>query len=537
VLLLLVYRVTIGVDLSDESYYICFVDGWLKTGIKASSELMIHQLADLFVYPAAKLFMMITGNVEGLALLLRCMYLFLSCIAGLSFYYFSRTFNCKDVSISAGIFIISFIPFSLPAPSYNTMGMLAMIIALSTFGTYLFERRILFALASAAAWMVAAISYPSLLIVLLAFLLGTQMLKKNNSITGVNKYLLLCLVFQGLGALLLLEIYGAENLFGMVNFSNSFLQVSDGFSAKLLRAISMLSDHPIFLFICAASIAIGAFWSVFGTNTRCQWLVVAVLSAAMAFSFKIGPVLFFQPHDYIFLLSLTGMSFLVINRLTRKRNINPVISLMLLVGLFAGIVTSSTATNGLFNFAIGGFFFVAVFLLASFSSTEEKNNNSQIAILLIFSAFFIHSSFYFIYGEGIDFFSTRTERVKSGVFSGLLTTKNKVSDLEKTYQLLSTVQGDSVAVLGRLPGIYLLTSMKPKALTTWTSTTSSIPIPKVENLTDDFYSQRENQPDIILDIRDPWTIPPLPSGQKLLSRYKQTSELKVNNWEVKVFER
>ena len=33
VLVLLAYRMTIGVDLSDESYYVTFLDGWLKDGL------------------------------------------------------------------------------------------------------------------------------------------------------------------------------------------------------------------------------------------------------------------------------------------------------------------------------------------------------------------------------------------------------------------------------------------------------------------------------------------------------------------------
>src|SRR5688572_17100301 len=43
VFLLTAYRITIGVDLRDESYYISFIDGWLKTGIQAGSARVLHQ--------------------------------------------------------------------------------------------------------------------------------------------------------------------------------------------------------------------------------------------------------------------------------------------------------------------------------------------------------------------------------------------------------------------------------------------------------------------------------------------------------------
>src|SRR4051794_20760660 len=55
-LILLIVRLTQGVDLSDESYYAIFIDDWLKGGIATSTLLSIHQTAALIVYPAARLY-------------------------------------------------------------------------------------------------------------------------------------------------------------------------------------------------------------------------------------------------------------------------------------------------------------------------------------------------------------------------------------------------------------------------------------------------------------------------------------------------
>ena len=60
VIVFLAYRMSIGIDLSDESYYVSFIDGWLKTGIQASSTLGMHQTAALLVYPFAKIFTELT---------------------------------------------------------------------------------------------------------------------------------------------------------------------------------------------------------------------------------------------------------------------------------------------------------------------------------------------------------------------------------------------------------------------------------------------------------------------------------------------
>lgn len=68
-------RLTIGIDLSDESYYAAFVDGWLKTGIEQSRNLMIHQTADFLIYPLALVFRAVNGGSDGLVLFLRLIYL------------------------------------------------------------------------------------------------------------------------------------------------------------------------------------------------------------------------------------------------------------------------------------------------------------------------------------------------------------------------------------------------------------------------------------------------------------------------------
>src|SRR5580700_11696940 len=71
VLALLAYRMTIGVDLSDESCYATFLDGWLKDGLGHSENLVVHQSAGLLLLPAARLYTWFAGSERGLMLFLR----------------------------------------------------------------------------------------------------------------------------------------------------------------------------------------------------------------------------------------------------------------------------------------------------------------------------------------------------------------------------------------------------------------------------------------------------------------------------------
>ena len=65
VLALLAYRMTIGVDLTDELYDVTFLDDWLKDGLGHGENLVVHQTAALLMFPAARLYVWIEAASVG----------------------------------------------------------------------------------------------------------------------------------------------------------------------------------------------------------------------------------------------------------------------------------------------------------------------------------------------------------------------------------------------------------------------------------------------------------------------------------------
>lgn len=131
--LALAYRATLGVDLGDESYYAAFVDGWLKNGLGHNHNLMVHLTADLIVFPLAVVYRALRGDSDGLVLFLRLVYV---ALAGLSACCLHRSLAPRlgrPVAVCSALFVLLFVPFSLPAPSYNTLGMYSLIGALALF--------------------------------------------------------------------------------------------------------------------------------------------------------------------------------------------------------------------------------------------------------------------------------------------------------------------------------------------------------------------------------------------------------------------
>ena len=123
ILLTLAWRLTQDADFSDESYYAIFIDDWLKGGIHSSALLMLHQTAALIVYPAARLYAAAIGSHDGLMLFLRSLYLLGSALAAGCWFVFLRRAGSQGSAWAAAVDALAFIPFGLPAPSYNTLGL------------------------------------------------------------------------------------------------------------------------------------------------------------------------------------------------------------------------------------------------------------------------------------------------------------------------------------------------------------------------------------------------------------------------------
>lgn len=165
---ILLLRLTVGVDFSDEAYYAFFLDDWLKGSIASSTFLTIHQTAAFLVYPFCLAYFKLHHSTNGLFLFLRCLFLLFNLSAAFAWMFFLRRLNFHAATWLGGIMVLAFIPFGLPAPSYNTLSSQFLIIALAGLGSLLTYKefstaQLIWMIISAIAWVIAIIAYPSLL--------------------------------------------------------------------------------------------------------------------------------------------------------------------------------------------------------------------------------------------------------------------------------------------------------------------------------------------------------------------------------------
>ena len=549
----LAYRMTIGIDLSDESYYVSFIDGWLKTGIQASSTLGLHQTAALLVYPFAKLFTVLTGSVDGLVLFLRFIYLLMACAAGSCFYKLVRETHGRTVATFASLTVVTFIPFSLPSPSYNTIGMLSMICAFSSCGVFFLRRSSehaqapphwRWAVGSAFAWTVSVIAYPPLFLVQVILLLGLMFANRKNVPFGsLIKYLFLCVFTQAAGLAILVGTYGIGRMYDMFQFTNASLQVTSGIGEKLKYFGNVFLLHPWFGLASAMSLLVGIALTKKHRPLAIDYVIVLIIFSFLVLSLLAGPALYTQSHDFVFLLAILGAPLCISaqgtppgTKTTPLRS--QIMRLLLFVGLLAGLMTSLTATNGLVNFAVGGSFAMALGITLAI---PERKSTAVIALhtLLLagISGLLLWSSFGFIYGEVRNPLTSDSQRVREGIFAGLLTTDQNAYAIRETSKLFSnaTSSHGTIAIFGRLPGVYLLTPSKPMTLSTWDFGQQNGTFPAIEKLNADFYAQTAHRPDILAVVSDPWTKPLSAFSQKLVSEYRPKERQDFGAWSIELY--
>ncbi|HXA21976.1 MAG TPA: hypothetical protein VNW90_06725 [Acetobacteraceae bacterium] len=543
VLVLLAYRMTIGVDLSDESYYVTFLDGWLKDGLGHSENLEMHQSAALLVLPAARLYTWIVGSERGLVLFLRVVFLAIAFAASLCQYRFIRCMRDEAVALSSALLVLCFIPFSLPAPSYNTIGMFGVVSALALFGTAALPRRqaahgAVTAILSGLAWMVAVIAYPTMAVALLALLaLASLAARDRGERLRLLGYAMICAFFQFCGACLLLAVFGWTRLVQMLRFTSAGMQSSESVNPKLADALGVFVNHPAFGALCLAAVAVGIWLVVPGRdrrrNVRPSLLVLAIVLA----SYATGPALWFPPNDFVVLLALAGLFTM---RACAGTEGLPVIRVIYATSLVGGLITAATSDNGIHNFPIGG---LAAAALAPAMLVPRGAPRSTVAaqcgMMLLTAALFCTSAFASIYGESANPLTARAVRVKDGAFAGLLTNADQAAFIEAATAALGerVGRGKTIAVLGRPAGIYLLTDASPMAPSAWDywQFYGSLP-PRMNALMEAFYKLPAHRPDVVAVFTDPRTYPLAPWVRDLLTDYVAAARVSVGSWSLALYE-
>jgi hypothetical protein len=501
-LVLLAIRITRGADLGDESYYAIFIDDWLKGGIATSSFLDIHQTAALAVYPAALAYVALKGSSDGLFLFLRALFLAGAAASALCWVVFLKRLGCQFLAWAGGILVLSFIPFGLPAPSYNTLGQQALTIALASFGVAALldgrtREQVWWLIASACAWAVATVVYPPLIMPLGALCLF-GLCHRDGSFPHPLSYVAMTGAAVCAGWSLVILSLTFAHLRDVLIFSSTNFD-ADGWRRKLTFVQDIFGGNIPFSMLCVAAIGVGVTRHLFPLLARLA--TVAVLVALFATT----PALYARSHDAVTLAALTGLGLLSGLR-TNASQPERVIGLVYATSLFAALTTCGTAFNSVYNFSIGALPAAALAVVG-----RPAPKFSSIAAALPVSAAVaavLSTSLFFYYGELPGQPLAPRERMADGFFCGLALVPNDAALVRLVRNRIDPLLENNppIAIIGRLPGLVLAMPARLSMPIAYAVQSNE----KWLSLQETFYRQPGRQPLFVLIYRDPYFVPSNP---------------------------
>lgn len=519
--MVLLLRLIVGVDFSDEAYYAFFIDDWLKGSIVSSSFLSIHQTAALLIYPFSLAYFKLQHSTSGLFLFLRCLFLLFNFIAASMWMLFLRRFNFKAAAWLGGIIVLTFIPFGLPAPSYNTLSIQFLTIALAALGLLLTgeqfsKEQLVWMIISAIAWTIVIIAYPSLLGAWL-FLCTLVLLYRS---TFTRPWLCLCILICAscAGLIILVNALSFDRLYQSTIYISAVNSTAD-LIRKYEFSMMYFKQNTIFTCLFIAAILHGIFRNILPPYW--QSMIMSFIFVILLFT----PATFLtHSHDAFTLATLMGLGLISGLKQNAVRE-DRIIAIIYSISLVASIIICLTATNSVFNFCIGSVPAASLAVLG-LPSTVYKRFNMLPPIIFILCI--LSTSLFLYYGEIPSNGSKKRQYVSHGFFAGLFIRQNEFELLQLVEQSVSPIltEDSSIAIFARNPGIVLSTPARLKMLTPYPLT--QIARNGIE-VTHAFYMNPKNRPNVVLIYHDSSFTPINPMQPDFLTWYILSSSFKLSN--------
>lgn len=477
-------RLTTGVDIADETFYASFIDDWLKEGVQASPFITITQTAALLVYPFAASYHAIVKSADGLMLFCRCLYLGCSVAAAVIVNAFLRRLSSSLLGWIVAACVVAFIPFGLPAPSYNNFALQGVLAASCALGCAAMIRRgTVWMWAAGVAATIAVIAYPPM-IVPLAVCYALSVASKTVEIRAVPIAIASIVLGAG-GVAAVLTVHRLQAMLGQGAASPGLDP-----SHRIGVIAHQLTADWRFTAIWLAAILIGIMRPKLGALA-----VGAVQCGLLVSVLAIPPPLFIASHVAVFVIALSGLGLIADLRagdLSRRA-----LAVVYSTGLIGGVVsTLATSENGLFNFAIGGF--PAAIMALTPAKDGFARRVASLAAPLAFMIVMLSSSLAFRYGE-IGSATTR-ERIATGWYSGISATPEEAAIIHTASKALAPLGPRCTMSVVGWPVFYLVSPCVPRALMAYPI--NDLAQHAVFQATLRYYSSPANLPDYVVEYDD-----------------------------------
>lgn len=430
-------RCRYGVDVADEAQYVAQAYVPLVGGHPFHSDSLLQQSVSLLFTPFVWVYREGVGTIAGLVLTARLAWLLIVVVAALLL---QRRFRQKvDASVASlcAALLVLFVPFSIPSPSYNTLGLVFLTLGLCDTRPVTWTQLLLLGMAT--------FCYPPFAIAL-AFVIAMSLAKPDSRRTALVGGVALLLAFAAC-------VLATGSAFGWSNLQDTYQVTSNlgafGQAAKLRLWHNQIDALllPGWMFLGA-----GACLALFFVDRQLYLLSVVITGMLVLAAVDLA----YPWHYLVTLVALAGLPFTLSKDAVVRREYTA-------LSIFCGILSAWASSNGLPNAAIGCF---PAFLSALLQWSNEggvrarRDPLPQIAAVAL-GLWFAAAARSHIYFD--DPIAELTAVVRSGPYAGLRTSDARRDFIESLGQdLTANTDGKgTVAFLHGFPAGYLMTSMTP----------------------------------------------------------------------------
>ncbi|MGZ6448292.1 MAG: hypothetical protein ACXWRA_09685 [Pseudobdellovibrionaceae bacterium] len=453
--------------------------------------MIVVQSAAILLQPLVQLFLYFSKGGQGLVLFMRHCFFILSILASYVSFNYQRKYLPLIPALLGAFLILSFWPFSIPSMSYNTMGMLFLLIGEILIFEQIYKSRATSFLPLGVTFLLlAAFCYPTFAIpTLLLFILIASRFKK----IEISKMLLIScgviLVTFGSALIYLVFFYTSPGRLKVIFDFVKTYGVHGTWTSKLVMIGDQLAHNWKFIVL---QVSFLLFPAVLFKYSQKLAFIISVGLAILLFWYPSAGIGLPPFHITILSLSIVG----VVLALIRQELV-----VIAFIGFVSGGISAWTSSNGLTNFAIGGLVGGVAYAVLFYKSLHNWKIIWARAVYFVvigsIITFQLRSLGRSVYGDDSTLVNL-TQRVENGAFWGLRTTPEKRDFLHQISTDIANFSHDNatIAFFDFFAGGPLISDLKISTPMIWTNSLSQFP--QDRSLLARFYEVPNSQPDILV---------------------------------------
>lgn len=515
------HRLFLGVELTDEVTYVTYAYRLYMGDVPVLDTRELQLLGSILLVPIIKLWVMVTGTLDGIMIITRISYFTLT-LLNCAFI----VFCIRKVLGRIGVYTVWPIIFvsyaSLFNISYNTMGYIFLSGALfSLFAAFSEEdskKSKIFLCFSGILHTVSVLSYPTFLIVCILDIFFVYLYYKKN---GNNNTIKNTLVFAFSGFLmaivisLLFLLWAKGNVSGLVQGTKEILQspyrktsnsIDTIFNKIVLPALKNYFKSEIFILWLLCSIGDLGIRHFYKGEKR---IGICQLTYSILYCILIKRIVqhgYSQVHLFymtLFLIALYRYFTIYDRKIKQKVGFSIIFPYTMAVAI--RLFTTNTHSPLVQTFVAIPILTLNLYMSFPYDGYALKSKFNRYAVIInsfLISVVLLVSSYTYIYREEPVY--KLTERIESGIYKGLFTSIERKNDLNYLQDKIDKYidPKKTLLVANHFPAGYMMSKAKPVTPDIWDTFYSDRNL-KDASMTYQYFDTVNKTPDVIIFVDYP----------------------------------